>query len=363
MRTIPATSEQNGDEAPQPKPKRKRKASKHTAADPFSFVRPVDPAPSLGRLAADISLRKIDWLLSPWLPRGMLSLVVGLPSIGKSTFMAFLMRHASACVIMPGYEEDPEVTTLPRMKANGVNLKTVRFLDDWRYTLPRDQARIARIVTHAKADLLVIDPIDSYLDDELNENNGRDVRALLESAATIATKTGAAVVGVRHPGKDRSNVLPGSRQWRAVPRCILELTLDGSRKARNILRHYKDSLGQDARPRQYTLEGERGKPKRFLLAGEIDVSLAGLAGIAKDPTERHDIRAAGKAIRELFRASGEPFIPDLVALCRQNGVSDTARRQAMELLGIEGRPGTLGGKWIMTGAPSTWPPWTDEDGH
>lgn len=347
---------------PQKKPKKARKRKGEPFEEGGIKIVPVsqEQEPQRGRLASDLRPRGVEWLLAPWIPKGMLSLVVGLPAVGKSTFMAWLTAQAGCAAVMPGFEEEVEVTTLPRLQANGVRLSLVRFLDDREYRLPRDKSRIASILRGWEAELLVIDPIDSYMEDEMNENTGRDVRSMLESVAWIASQTGAAVVGVRHPGKDRTNVMPGSRQWRAVPRSIVELATDGNVPPRLLLRHYKDSLGQDARPRRYRLEGDRGAPRKFVLEDELDVSLSRLSEVESDPTERIEIRKVGRYVRHLFTANDKPLVADLMSICRANGVADRARRQAVNLLSIDEKPDGVGGKYIMFGAPATWPAWTDD---
>lgn len=359
MDTSNSTPSVNGEHT---KPAKKKRARKKAGLPEGIRVVPVS-APQeedgRGRLASDLRPRGVQWLLQPWVPLEMLSLVIGLPSAGKSTFMAWLIAQAGCAVLLPGFEEVVEVTTLPRLLANGVNTRLLRILDDRDYRLPRDKKKIASILRGWEAQLLVLDPIDSYMEEELNENTGRDVRLLLESAAWIAAETGAAVVGVRHPGKDRTNPLPGSRQWRAVPRSIAELMSDGGNPPRLLIRHYKDSLGQDAKPREFRLEGERGRPRKFLLAGEVDATLNDLASAASDPSGRRKVLEAAQLIRHLFQQDEKPAVQELVAQCRLLGVGEHARDEAKRLLGIITAPLESGGKWVMFRQAKDWPSWLE----
>lgn len=338
------------------KPRRQRKPKKE-AKKKEDAPSPLAQKENRGRIAAMLTAKDVQWLLSPWIPRGMLSLVAGLPAVGKSTFLAWLISRAGRVVVLPGYEEDVEVTTLPRLVANGADLWQIRFLDDKRYTFPRDKKALVNRCKEWGAQLIVFDPIDSYLDDEMNENTGQDVRAFLESIAEVAKETGAAAVGVRHPGKDRINVMPGSRQWRAVPRSIVELVGDGGTPQRLMIRHFKDSLGQDAKPRQYRLEGERGKPRRFILDVEVDATLHDLALVASDPTGKRKIMDAAKLIKHLFEQEEKPAVQDLVAQCRLLGIGEHARDEAKRLLNIISTPLESGGKWVMMRPGKEWPKW------
>src|SRR5262245_4970845 len=95
-----------------------------------------------GRLASEIGKESVVWLWWPWIPRGMLTLIVGNPSVGKSTFLAGLMamatggpsldatgRHkAGRVLLLPGYEESFRVMTSPRLEAAKVRMDRVRVL-------------------------------------------------------------------------------------------------------------------------------------------------------------------------------------------------------------------------------------------
>jgi len=349
----------NGDHPPVKK-KRVRK-KKEPFKEGAIRIQPVpqggDEPQARGRLGSEIECRTVQWLLKPWFPMGMLSLIAGQPGVGKSTFVSFLVAHAGRAAILPGFEEDVGLSTINRMKANGVNLKLTRFLDDKSYTFPRDKTRVASILRGWEASLLVIDPIDSYMDEDLSENDGKDVRTFLESICWIAQESGAAVVGVRHPGKDKTNIMPGSRSWRAVPRSIALLLNAGGTPPRYLIRHDKDSQGQDSPPREYLLLGERGQPRKFQLKGDVEASLDEFCLAAKDPTGRRRLMDACKMIKSMFDKEEKPFVSDLISRCRAEGISDGARYDAMQNLEIDTAPVEFGGKLVMFRLQKDWPAW------
>lgn len=263
------------------------------------------PTPTLaGRLASDLIPQDASWFLQPWFPRGMLTLIVGAPTSGKSTLVAYLLSLAKRAILLPGSEEHLNIMTLPRLKAHGVKLDQVRILDTGDWCLPQKRDRLMEQVELWKADLLVLDPIGSYLVDGLSENTGKDVRAFLESLNWIAERTGCAVVGVRHPGKDPNNVMVGSAQWNAVPRSTVELVVDPGPPRQNIIRHHKDSLGQNAPPQRYELVGDQGKPKVFTLADQVDPRAVALAKEVPDRTDRTMTEQAIELLKGLL-ANGE----------------------------------------------------------
>jgi hypothetical protein len=318
-----------------------------------------DVGEQYGRVATEVKRGTVTYLVKPWIPFGCLTMIAGQPQTGKSSFAAFLVQQAQCAAILPGYEESVGTATIPRLEANGALLAGVLMLDDKPYRFPRDKKLIVKTMKEWGAILLVIDPIDSYMEDGKSENAGPDVREMLESFAWIADQTEAAVVGIRHPGKEVRNIMPGSRQWRAVPRSIVCLSMDASFPPRRFIVHDKDSHGNDARPCRYLLEGVSGKPRRFVLGASVDAAVVTLSREVMDPTSRREVRKAGRYCRRLFETSPEPLVSDWKEECTKNGVSDRDRRDASRLLELDEKPGSVGGKWIMVFTLKEWPSWTD----
>lgn len=310
-----------------------------------------------GRLASSIRGRKPEWLLDQWIPRATLSLVVGVPGSGKSCFAAMLTGLASHACILPGYEESVELCLIPRLEATGIDLNRVRVLDDKRYDLPNHERVLVQALIGWDADLLVLDPIDSYLPDGKNENDGKEVRTYLESLSRIATETGAAVVGIRHPGKERANVCPGSRQWRAVPRRIVQLDDDCGTPPTRIMRVYKPGLGIPPSPRRYELiPAENGVPK-VRLAAQVGAAHAELAAAVDGAAARSKLMEACQLVAHLFTLNERPRVEDLVSCCRSLGIGEHARDEAKRLMGVRSRPDDAGGSWFLFRSEKEWPDW------
>jgi hypothetical protein len=339
------------------KPARKPRARKVPLGDEEVTLKGYKDPEHRGRLASDIPSEALVWHLQPWITRGELSLVAGLPSVGKSTFVAHLVSLASHALILPGCEESVGRATLGRLTANGVQLSRVRFLDDRVWQFPRDKQALARVATGWEAEIIVLDPIDSYMEDNASENDGQAVRPYLESLFWVAQETGAAVVGVRHPGKQVGNVMPGSRAWRAVPRQVSVLSKDGSLPPRYVLTLDKDSHGQDARPRYYSLTGATGTPKRFGLDGELDAVETSISTTTDGPSGRMKVLEACRLLYHLFEVAEEPIVGEYVNQCRNLGIGEHARDDAKRVLSIRSSPSEKGGEWRMYRTLEGWPEW------
>jgi len=337
----------------------------------------TDPdAKEEGKMASKFRVRSIAWFYHPWVPSGLLTLVVGQPCNGKSTFIAGLIAMATGgagiehrignktgrVVLLPGHEEEIEALTLPRLKAAGARLDRVRILDGGHWALVSHKERIAQVVRRDKAILLIGDPIDSYVDEGFSENDGQAVRPTLEAAAWIARQTGAAVVFSRHPGKDPANILPGSRQWRAVPRSILQLTTDGNTPPQFVLSHYKDSLGTRSTPRYYLLERTGDGPPKFVLTDEIDRSAEEMTKSAGGPTGRWKLFGACRLVRWMFEVDDSPTRVSLGQEGSKIGIGEDTINEAMRLLGVKSLPpAERGTPWRLARTQPEWPAWLPGD--
>lgn len=314
-----------------------------------------------GCLASEMPDEEVKWLLNPWFPMGMVSLIAGRGGVGKSSLLAYLVARAGDAALLPGFEENPKIMVKPRLVANYAEMKRVRFLNGREYRLPTDKTRIASLLRKWQVRLLTVDPVHSYMESGKSRNDGADVRAYLEAFAWIASEVGCAVVGVMHPGKDKMNILPGSIEWRNVPRSVVELLSDGGNPPRIMIRTEKYSLGKFPKPVEYRLEGEERKAPRFVLGCSVDESISELAAAAESPTDRRAVLEACKLIRHLFEQQDDPTVEDLVNECRKLGIGDRARNEARRLLGVDIRPMSGGGKWIMRRWEKEWPSWLPKD--
>lgn len=329
-----------------------------------------------GKLASEVESRAVEWLLYPWIPKGSLSMVVGNPCVGKSCFVAALVAHTtggpnledlvksrpSKVVMLPGYEEDLEVMTIPRLRAAGCIMERCKLLTNDRISLVRDREALARCVKDFGASLLVGDPIDSYVDDGFGENDATAVRPVLEAAAWIARQTRAAVCFARHPGKDPGNVMPGSRAWRAVPREIVQLVTDGNVPPGFILSHFKDSLGTGESPRRYDLKRKGGEAPVFVLGNDIDQTAEDLSRTAGGPVGRYKLMAACRLIRWTFAEEDNPTRQSLGEEGRKIGIGEDTLNEALRLLGVRAvPPARRGDPWILVHTALHWPEWLPDE--
>lgn len=298
--------------------------------DPADY-RPGNAKAIPGRLASEIASRAVTWFIQDLIPLECLTFVIGPPDAGKSTMGAWAASKAKRPAIMPGYEESVEVMLMPRLKLNGVKMQNCLILDTRLWSMPHDRQALTDALLRHQADLLWIDPVDSYVS-ECSENDGQGVRNALEAFARIAADVGCAVVGVRHPGKDPRNLCPGSRAWRAVPRMILQLSVDAGPPVRRFIGPARDPFGGAVKAREVHLDGFDRAPKTFRLGAYAKAQDVESASVA-DVIDRSMIDSGVELLKALL-ANGEQESTVIYKHAEQERLKDRTMRQAARRLGV-----------------------------
>jgi len=284
-----------------------------------------------GRLLSSVIVRPFTWFIDGLVPHAQLTFVCGHPETGKSTFGAWLCAQARRPAILPGYEEDVEVQLAPRLVTAGLDTSSCLLLDRRLWVMPEDRELLTQVLKKHRTDLLWVDPVDSYLK-LISENDPEGVRTGLESLCKVSRDVPCSVVAVRHPGKTGGNLCPGSRQWRAVPRMILELRLDPGPPETRYLRTDRDPDGRGRLTFKYTLEGEAGKPKLFRLGDRVGAREMDGTDLS-DPLERKMIDEAEILIKGILGA-GEMDSVTVYAMADKEKLRERTVRYAARRLGV-----------------------------
>jgi len=176
--------------------------------------------------ASEVEIEPVEWLWQRRIARGMGTLLIGDPGLGKS--MA-LTKIASAVttggmlpdnhkiepggVIIMSPEESDSHTIVPRLVAAGADLSKVILLskvterdkDGNEYerpiSFPDDASILEEAMIDCKASLAIIDPVLSMIDGKYDTHKDQAVRLALMRVMTVAEKQNCAIVGVMHLNK------------------------------------------------------------------------------------------------------------------------------------------------------------------
>ena len=188
---------------------------------PRNHARPQqsDPQRFQAIKAADVKLRRIEWLWDPFVPLGKLSLVAGRAGIGKGTFLAFLAAQLSrgeldgaltdrpASTLFICGEDGFEDTIAPRCLAAGADLDRVFHL---RPRLPHgdpfeladsDLAELRQLVDQHGIALVILDPLVDVIPDAVDEWRQREMRQMFRPLSVLADEEQIAVAAVMHFSK------------------------------------------------------------------------------------------------------------------------------------------------------------------
>jgi len=180
------------------------------------------------RLAEEIPLATVSWLIADRIPWGSLTMVVGRDGSAKTTFARWLATSASRGTLtgepmhvhLALAEDDPARVTAPALVAAGADLARIEIVTDGLWRLPRDLERLDEHLSARPSGLVVIDPLAPSVRALGHQSAGEALRGLRE----LAERHDAAVVVVHHTVKrapDAASAIAGGYHVRAACRSIL----------------------------------------------------------------------------------------------------------------------------------------------
>lgn len=213
----------------------------------------------LGVALSGVRETRVEWLWVNRIPRGKITTIDSDPGLGKSTLSIELAAHVSrgkpfhdgspcpeAGVLLLSGEDDPADTIKPRLRLAGGDQARVIFLGPSVGELPDVLPKIEEIVVRSKIGLVVIDPLESFLSDNIDPNKNADLRRVLGSLAGMAERTRAAVVVIGHLNK-RQGDSPlyrsgGSIARVAAARAAYAIARDPDDTSRRVIARLKCNL-------------------------------------------------------------------------------------------------------------------------
>lgn len=215
---------------------------------------------------AGLTPRKQEWLWPGRIPRGTLSLLIGLPDMGKSHIFIDICARVTTGASMPPSSEPPiyrpqsalivctedrvEYTLVPRLIAAGADMSRINFLRYLRskgnerrgLDLTQDVQRIEKCLNdNPEISLIVFDPISEFLGAKIDGHSNTAVRAVLGQLMDLLDQRNIAALGVSHLPKVKTGAVQtasiGSIGFSACARSSL-LVVDEE----------EDVVGEDGEP-------------------------------------------------------------------------------------------------------------------
>lgn len=318
-----------------------------------------DTAGRLGFVvAANVKEAPVTWLWPGFIPRGKITILDGLPDVGKTTLALAVAANVTRGLALPHgpREREPQDvlilsaedglgdTLRPRLAAAGADLGRVLLHDGTKPEAPPiffpDAAEPLReLVAERRPGLVIIDPISAYIDPvKYDAHRDQDVRVALRPLRTIAEESGAAVKLIRHLNKTVG--LPallrgsGSVAFSGLARSVLLAARHPEDQGLRVLASVKCNLAPESMRKALIFRlGDDGH-------GRPRVEWAGTSNLGAD--ELLEPRRPGPAADQRERAVD--FLRDLLA----NGarprreVIDSARKASLSERTVERAMGAAG---------------------
>ena len=324
-------------------------------------------------------MKSVEWLWPGRIPLGKCSDLQGDPGEGKSVLTANiaalvsnggLWPDGSQCeqgrVWMVSSEDDAADTIKPRLAAAGANMKMiiVRTLADELITLPEDLGWIQEQVIERQIRLIILDPLDAFVSEELDTNRNQSIRRLLAHLAKLADDANCAIVVVRHLNKDSRTTNPmyrggGSIGMNAAARGVLLCGPSPTDRNLKVLACVKSnlmtmppSLGYRLVGAPVTIQGTEQEIVKVQWEGEVEWSARDLL---QEPEAKHiptaaeneKLELAKELLTAIFADGNDHPAADVEEMIAQqaklsHGLLVAARKE----LGIRARKKGFGGVWM-----------------
>lgn len=314
---------------------------------------------------------------------GTIAIAAGSEGLGKSSFGIVLAAKVSTGklsgawygtpgrVLYVAVEDSWEHTIVPRLMAADADLSRIaRFGvatgddENMNLSLPYDNALLEEVITENGIGLVVLDPLMSLINEEIDTHREREVRKSLDPLVGIADRTGAVILGIAHfnkgSGTDISARITGSGAFKNVPRAVFGFARDPE-SGNCVITQSKNSLGRSDLPSLgYRIEshqvGDGISTGRFVPLGVSERSVTDI--LAEGPKAKRDgdagLTPAQRFIVEYITkngdARGEVMARDIITEGLSVGFTEidlkNARQRSRK---ITTRRAPAGWIWSLTG--------------
>lgn len=238
---------------------------------------------------SDVETKPIEWLIEPYLPRGMVAILAGRQGLGKSwltaAFAAMITRgfgpswfssREPGRVVFICKEDSFSYVMKPRLEKLEANCNNIIGLDcetGARMMLdPNGIKEIREIVGDFRPDLFVIDPIMSMINGRVNTKDQNAVREVIGALPAIGQEFGCTFTPVAHLNKTNDpepmNRVMASVDFVALPRSVLFVGCDPDDHSTTAMAHIKSNVGPIGQPLGYQVD----KTGMFTWSGFSDLT-------------------------------------------------------------------------------------------
>jgi len=327
-----------------------------------------EPPPSLVRRLRvsnfdKIADKAVEWLLPGRLARHQITMLNGWPGEGKTSVAIDLVAKLSrgqplidgtaptrALRVLVCSTEDSQTVLKNRLRAAAADLERVFTVPDTmldHLKLPSKQQNWIDLVRDLQIDVILVDPMMSFVDDNLKSISEQDARKFALALRQVCEETRAAALCIRHPNKATAgghmnpvSAASGSLAFTAAARIELLVGRLPDSDDDRAMAHVKNNLSAPPVALVYRI-----KSAALEFDGGSD-SVAAVEWLTRDDTitaddllarrESREVRtqlAEAKEFLERRLADGPDASASVTADATQQGIAERTLRRAREQVG------------------------------
>ena len=299
---------------------------------------------SILTLYSKIKSEEIKWIWYPYIPVGKITLLQGDPGDGKSSFMMHVIAEISKGGTLPdgteiGYprrviyqcsEDGAKDTIKPRLEACGADCNNIAFLDEEIHSgLTLDDERIRKAIIEFRPWMVVIDPLQSYIESNSDLMMAAKARRLMKSLGLWASTYDCAIVLLGHLNKSEGSKGLyrglGSIDVVAAARSILQIERQNDIRC---ISQIKNNLA----PRGKSIRFRIDKNEGFKWLESDDNEEMESEGDAIHSVNKHELAAY---LLKAILASGDVAATDVKELIKPYEIGDKTLHEVKTTIGIK----------------------------
>lgn len=329
---------------------------------------------------SDVKAEPVRWAWKDRIPLGGVTLLAGVPGLGKSTVALELAARLSrgqapgdlngepVTVAVATAEDHKAAVVRPRLEAAGADLDRVLFVEVMRdgltegVSLPDDVEGMSKRLREAGVRVFIVDPLMAHLGGGVDSWKDQSVRRALAPLARMAEDLEAAVLSIVHFTKSAATDLlsrvGGSVGITGAARSVMAAAPHPSNPdgPERVIVHVKSNMGPEAVTLRFRIEGRRVEvldspaieTSGVLWTGE-DESIGKQDLILQgDSEERADRSEAAEWLRDFLVGDSQPATTVLKE-GKAAGFSEKTLRRAKKDAGVRVQKiGFEDGRWVWT---------------
>ena len=298
----------------------------------------------------DVEIEQVEWLWEGYIPVGKLTILQGDSGKGKTMAMLNLIAAFTTGrdlldppgspqirepinVIYQTAEDGLADTVKPRLVAAGADCSRVSVIDEGERMLSMTDERLIWAIRETDAGLVVLDPIQAYLGENVDMHRANEVRPRLKHLGDIAAVNSCGMVLIGHLNKKDSGKPEyrglGAIDFTAAARSVILCAESPRDRDVRVLASTKCSLTYPPDPVAFRLSKERG----FEWEGTYDITVEEL--LQSTRVKGQKTIAAKEFLAAELPEPGE-YVPSasLFEKAKEKKIAEKTLRNAMKDLGI-----------------------------